>query len=184
MYTNIFLKTIFYVYLLHYVLLFCTSFYLKRTGDDDDDTDIDDSDEEDEDEEEEEVIVADDADVVSEEDKAYLASLEQMNREAKEGNGAAGGGDNGDGFMSGEPMGFGAEMSEFDFESSEDHFTSNLDLENHLQFFVDTLEVLQQKGEAQSISQGMDHNMTNTMNRLIQTHGRLQQFIANNNSGF
>ena len=69
-------------------------------------------------------------------------------------------------------------------DEDEDHFTSNLDLENHLQFFVDTLEVLQQKGEAQSISQGMDHNMTNTMNRLIQTHGRLQQFIANNNSGF
>ena len=84
------------------------------------------------------------------------------------------------GFMAGEPM----NMGEFDFLSAEDNFTSNIDTENHLRFFVDTLAVLRQKGEEQAVSAGMTQTHSQAMNRLIQTHTTmLQHFQANANGG-
>jgi hypothetical protein len=104
---------------------------------------------------------------------------------------AAEGGDNmensGGGFMSGDPIDF---MSgEFDFESAVDHFTSNIDMENHLTFFVDTLALIQQKGEEQAVTAGMSQQASQMMQRLVQTHGRMLQYmqqhgmtVGNNNN--
>jgi len=74
-------------------------------------------------------------------------------------------------FMSGEPV----DTGEFDFLGAEDHFTSNIDTENHLRFFVDTLAILRQKGEEQAVSSGMTQNHLQAMNRLAQTHSRMLQ---------
>ena len=56
----------------------------ENGGEEEDDDSEEEDDDSDEEEEEEEVAVADDADIVSEEDIAYLESLNQMKKEQED----------------------------------------------------------------------------------------------------
>jgi hypothetical protein len=77
--------------------------------------------------------------------------------------------------MSGEPVDMEA-FGEYDFDmGSEDNFNSNMDTENYLRFFVDTLEMLQLNGGAQAASAGMSPPANQAMQRLIQTHNKMLQ---------
>jgi len=77
--------------------------------------------------------------------------------------------------MSGEPVDM-EEFGEFDFDmGSEDNFNSNIDTENYLRFFVDTLEMLRLNGGAQAASAGMSPMANQAMQRLIQTHNKMLQ---------
>ena len=63
-------------------------------------------------------------------------------------------------------------MGEYDMWGAADEFTSSVDNENHLRFFVDTLGVLQQMGMAQAVQQGLSPALSALMQRLVQTCAR------------
>lgn len=63
-------------------------------------------------------------------------------------------------------------MGEYDMWDATDDFTSSVDNENHLRFFVDTLGVLQQMGMAQAVQQALSPPLAALMQRLIQTCAR------------
>ena len=60
-------------------------------------------------------------------------------------------------------------MGEFDMWGAQDDFTSSVDNDNHLRFFVDTLGVLQQMGMAQAVQQALSPELAALMQRLVAT---------------
>ena len=60
-------------------------------------------------------------------------------------------------------------MGEFDMWGSQDDFTSSMDNENHLRFFVDTLGILDQMGMAQAMQQALSPPLASLMQRLVAT---------------